>query len=86
MFKRVLLKDDDDSDGHIESEEDEESENLSFEEDDTDIDEEEADVFTANVVFDTKEMLSRRHEAEDDMCLNGFEYHSLGTCRHFVTG
>ena len=58
---------------------------MSFEDDDTDIDEE-ADVFTANVVFDTKEMLSRRHEAEDDMCLNGFEYHSLGTCCHFVTG
>lgn len=68
--------DDDDSDEHIESEDDE-SENLSFEDDDTDIDEE-ADVFTANVVFNTKEMLSRRHEAEDDMCLNGFEYHSLG--------
>ena len=57
---------------------------MSFEDDDTDIDEE-ADVFTANVVFDTKEMLSRRHEA-DDMCLNGFEYHSLGTYYHFVTG
>merc|ERR1740123_364906 len=68
--------DDDDSDEHVES--DVESENLSFEDDDTDIDEEEADVFTANVVFDTKEMLSRRHEAEDDMCMNGFEYHSLG--------
>ena len=30
-------------------------------------------------------MLSRRHEeAGDDMCLNGFEYHSLGKCCHFV--
>ena len=27
--------------------------------------------------------MSRRHEAEDDSCLNGFEYHSLGKC--FVT-
>ena len=61
----------------MESEEDE-SENLSFEDDDTNFSEEE-DVFSANVVFDTKEMFSRRHE-HDDMCLNGFEYHSLGKC------
>ena len=61
---------DEDDDLTEESDED----NDSLEESNSDNNEDEEDVLSANVFFNTKEAFTRR----DDICLNGFEYHSLG--------
>jgi len=69
---REMTNFDEDEDDDLTEESDEDNDSL--EESNSDNNEDEEDVLSANVFFNTKEAFTRR----DDICLNGFEYHSLG--------